>query len=406
MFTETTATKKVVGLNKRIRLLAGGTSASKTISVLLYLIARAQSDKTPTLTSVVSESFPHLKRGAMRDFLNILQTHNYYVDSRWNKSDYTYTFETGSKIEFFSADMPSKVRGPRRDRLFCNEVNNIAKESWEQLLLRTREFAIADWNPTTDFFMYEDYGLHDEHDVPYADDVDTDFLILTYKDNESLEPAIVNEIEKRQINKQWFRVYGEGKRGEVEGKIFKGWKLIDDIPHEARLERRGLDFGYTNDPTVIVNIYYYNGGYILDEVVYRTGMLNKDIGDMLLAQPSPNTLTIADSAEKKSIDEIAMRGIPIIGVIKRPGYVRRNSENSLIDWVQTQQISITKRSTNLIKSYRNFMWATDKEGNFLNEYDHFWSDGMMATIYGLSNFQPQPDSTELATSGNITSLWG
>lgn len=404
-FSATTATKKVIGLNKRIRLLAGGTSASKTISVLLYLIAKSQTDKTPTLTSIVSESFPHLKRGAMRDFLNILQAHNYYDDTRWNKSDYTYTFETGSKIEFFSADMPSKVRGPRRDRLFCNEVNNIAKESWEQLLLRTREFAIADWNPTTDFFMYEDYGLHDEHDVPYADDADTDFLILTYKDNESLEPAIVGEIEKRQINKQWFRVYGEGKRGEVEGKIFKGWKIIEDIPHEARLERRGLDFGYSNDPTVIVNIYYYNGGYILDEVVYRTGMLNKDIGDMLLAQTNPSTLTIADSAEKKSIDEIAMRGIPMIGVIKRPGYVRRGSENSLIDWVQTQQVSITKRSTNLIKSYRNFMWQTDKEGNFTNEYDHFWSDGMMATIYGLSNFQPQPESKEVVTSGNITSLW-
>ena len=404
-FSATTATKKVIGLNKRIRLLAGGTSASKTISVLLYLIAKSQTDKTPTLTSIVSESFPHLKRGAMRDFLNILQAHNYYDDNRWNKSDYTYTFETGSKIEFFSADMPSKVRGPRRDRLFCNEVNNIAKESWEQLLLRTREFAIADWNPTTDFFMYEDYGLHDEHDVPYADDADTDFLILTYKDNESLEPAIVGEIEKRQMNKQWFRVYGEGKRGEVEGKIFKGWKIIEDIPHEARLERRGLDFGYSNDPTVIVNIYYYNGGYILDEVVYRTGMLNKDIGDMLLAQANPSTLTIADSAEKKSIDEIAMRGIPMIGVIKRPGYVRRGSENSLIDWVQTQQVSITKRSTNLIKSYRNFMWQTDKEGNFTNEYDQFWSDGMMATIYGLSNFQPQPESKEEITSGNITSLW-
>jgi phage terminase large subunit len=137
MFAATTATKRVIKLDKRIRLLAGGTSASKTISILLYLIARAQSDKTPTLTSIVSESFPHLKRGCIRDFLTILQTHNYYDDNRWNKSDFTYTFETGSKIEFFSADMPSKVRGPRRDRLFVNEANNVARESWEQLLLRT-----------------------------------------------------------------------------------------------------------------------------------------------------------------------------------------------------------------------------------------------------------------------------
>jgi phage terminase large subunit len=404
MFTETTATRKVISLHKRIRLLAGGTSASKTISILLYLIAKAQTDRVSTLTSVVSESFPHLKRGAIRDFLNILQTHNYFDDSRWNKSDYVYTFETGSKIEFFSADMPSKVRGPRRDRLFVNEANNVAKESWEQLLLRTREFALADWNPVTDFYMYEDYGLHDD-DNPRADDPDTDFLILTYKDNESLEAAIVNEIEKRRINRQWFRVYGEGKRGEVEGKIFKNWKIIDEIPHEARLERRGLDFGYSNDPTVIVNIYYYNGGYILDEVVYRTGMFNSNIADMLLAQEHPNVLTIADSAEQKSIDEIAARGIPIIGVIKRPGYVRHNSENSLIDWVQTQQMSITKRSTNLIKSYRNFMWQTDKEGKFLNEYDHFWSDGMMATIYGLSNFMPRSEDTAIVTANNVSQYW-
>lgn len=405
-FLETTATTKVKRLNKRVRLLAGGTSASKTISVLLYLIAKAQTDKAPTLTSVVSESFPHLRKGAMRDFLNILQTHGYYEDGRWSKSEYTYTFETGSKLEFFSADMPSKVRGPRRDRLFVNEANNVHKESWEQLLLRTREFAIADWNPVSSFYMYDDYGLHDEGGTPYADDEDADFLILTYKDNESLEPAIVNEIEKRRINKQWFKVYGEGKRGEVEGKIFTGWQIIDEIPHEARLERRGLDFGYSNDPTAIVDIYYYNGGYIIDEVVYRTGMLNKDIADLLLAQPHPSTLVIADSAEQKSIDEIAMRGIPMIGVQKRPGYVRRNSENSLIDWVQTQQISITKRSTNLIKSYRNFMWQTDKDGKLLNEYDHFWSDGMMATIYGLSNFQPrEEDASELELTGNVSSYW-
>lgn len=405
-FLETTATKKVKRLNKRIRLLAGGTSASKTISTLLYLIAKCQHDTKPTLTSVVSESFPHLRRGAMRDFLNIMEQHGYFIDSAWSKTDYTYTFETGSKLEFFSADQPSKVRGPRRDRLYVNEANNVPKEAWEQLLFRTREFAIADWNPVSDFYMYEDYDLHDEGEPGSGDDR-VDFLILTYKDNEALETAIIEDIERKAAsNRQWGKVYAEGKRGELEGKVFTNWKMIDELPHEARLERRGLDFGYSNDPTVIVNVYYYNGGYILDEVVYRTGMLNKDIADVLLAQEQPSTLTIADSAEQKSIDEIASRGVPIIGVIKRPGYVRRNSQNSLIDWVQTQKISITKRSTNLIKSYRNFMWQTDKEGKLLNEYDHYWSDGMMATIYGLSNFQPRPDEAEpVVQYANPSAYW-
>jgi phage terminase large subunit len=389
-FRETTATVKVKQMRKRIRLLAGGTSASKTISVLLYLIAKCQYDKTPTLTSVVSESFPHLRRGAMRDFLNIMQQHSYFKDELWSKTDFTYTFETGSKLEFFSADQPSKVRGPRRDRLFINEANNVPKEAWEQLLLRTKEFAIADWNPVADFYMYEDYGLVDEPEegvAPHAADPDTDFIILTYKDNEALDAAIVGEIEKRRINKQWFKVYGEGKRGEVEGKIFTGWKVIDEVPHEARLERRGLDFGYSNDPTALVDIYYYNGGYIVDEQLYRKGMHNKDIADKINSLPEPQTLVIADSAEPKSIDEIANYGCNITGVEKK-GYGGKTFTNAIIDYVQSQKMSITSRSSNVRKSYDNFMWKTDKEGHILNEYDHYWSDGMMAVAYAMDSLRP------------------
>lgn len=402
-FTATTATKKVLTAKKRIRLLAGGTSASKTISILLYLIDRAQSDKTPTLTSVVSQSVPHLKRGAIRDFLNIMQEHNYFNDDLWNKSESTYSFETGSQLEFFSSDIPSKVRGPRRHRLFVNEANNVDKESWDQLLLRTSDFAFADWNPTSDFYMYDDYGLQDDPQAS-STDPDVDFLIMTYKDNEALSPSIVQEIEKRQHNRSWWRVYGEGRRGEVEGKIFVGWKIVSDIPHEARLVRRGLDFGYSNDPSVLADIYYYNGGYIADEVLYRKGMHNKDIADLINSQPNPTILTIADSAEPKSIDELRNYGCSVTGVIKRPGYVQRGSENSDIDWVQSQRMSITSRSTNLIKSYNNFMWETDREGKILNTYDHFWSDGMMAIIYAMTSLH-QPDEDDLVeTKTPSTSL--
>ena len=253
MYQQTTATNKIIALKKRIRAVAGGTSASKSISILLYLIARAQSDKNPTLTSIVSESFPHLKKGVMRDFLYIMQEHKYYDDNRWNRTDYTYTFETGSKIEFFSVDQPSKVRGPRRDRLFINEANNTPYEAFDQLEVRTKEFVFLDWNPTNEFWFYSDV-LNKRDDV--------DFLTLTYKDNEALPQSIVESIEKRRSNKSWWLVYGEGKLGEVDGKIYKDWQIIDEIPHEARLERYGLDFGYANDPTVIVAIYRYNGGYI------------------------------------------------------------------------------------------------------------------------------------------------
>lgn len=378
MYQLTTATKKIARLNKRIRGIAGGTSAGKTISTLQYLIDDAQSDTAPTLTSVVSESFPHLRRGAMRDFLNIMQSHNYYDEARWSKTDYTYTFETGSKLEFFSADQPSKVRGPRRDRLFVNEANNIPEETWTQLLVRTKQYAIADWNPTNEFWFYD--MLHDRDDI--------DFITLTYKDNEALATEIVKEIEARKNNKAWWQVYGLGQLGEVEGKVYTNWRIIDDIPHEARLERRGLDFGYSNDPTSIVDIYYYNGGYILDEQLYQKGMSNKQIADVLKNLPKPETLIIADSAEPKSIDELKLYGINVSPALKGQGSILQG-----IQYVQDQQISITKRSVNGIKEYRNYMWKTDKEGRILNVPEDIWNHFMDAIRYALSSFNVSTNIT-------------
>lgn len=376
MYSETTATKKIKALNQRIRAVCGGTSASKTISILLYLIAKAQHDKTPTLTSVVSESFPHLKRGAMRDFQNIMEAHGYFNPDSWNKTDYTYTFETGSKLEFFSADQPGKVRGPRRDRLFINEANNIPYEAYDQLTVRTKEFILLDWNPTTEFWFYDQVlGQRD----------DVDFITLTYKDNEALAPEIVQDIESHKNNKNWWKVYGEGQLGEVEGRIYTGWKLdVDEIPHEARLIRRGLDFGYAKDPAALIDIYEYNGGYILDELFVRTGMLNRDIASHILAQPDPNVLTIADSAEPKSIDEMKEYGVNITGSNKGPG-----SRNQGIQFVQGLKISVTKRSLNLKKAYNNYMWKTDKDGHILPEPDHFLSDAMDAVRYGLESTRPR-----------------
>lgn len=395
MYVETTATKKIKGTSKRIRAIAGGTSASKTISILLYLIAKAQSDKTPTLTSVVSESFPHLRRGAMRDFLNIMQEHGYYNDDLWSKTDYTYTFETGSKLEFFSADQPSKVRGPRRDRLFVNEANNIPLEAWEQLLIRTREFAFADWNPVAEFWMYEDY-------IGKRDDVE--FIILTYRDNEALDKNIVAEIESRKANRNWWLVYGEGQLGEAEGRIYKDWQIIDEIPHEAQLVRRGLDWGFSNDPTSVVDIYRYNGGFIASERLYRKGMLNNDIAAFLGNLDSPSTLLMADSSEPKSIADIASYNIPILGVIKK-GVKDKSYLRYSIEYVQQQKISVTKSSLNLIKEYRNYLWMTDKDGHIINEPTPGNDHALDALRYAFDGLRPREDEDEEATSGNITSMW-
>lgn len=375
MYQQTTATKKIKSMTKRVRAVAGGTSASKTISILLYLIAKAQSDEKPTLTSVVSESFPHLRKGAMRDFLNIMQEHEYFDDNRWSKTDYTYTFETGSKLEFFSADQPSKVRGPRRDRLFINEGNNVHKEAFEQLLIRTKEFCYVDWNPTNTFYMYEEY-------IDTRDDVD--FIILTYKDNEALDQQIVEEIERRKGNKQWWRVYGEGLLGEAEGRIFTGWDTVDEIPENARLVRRGLDFGYSNDPTAIIDIWYIDGTYILDEQLYRKGLTNKQIADIINNLEEPGTLIMCDSAEPKSIDELKLYGVNAMAVAKGAGSV-----NQGIQYVQEQKIRYTKRSLNLQKEYRNYLWDEDKEGNVTNKPIDIFNHLLDALRYGFEGLRPK-----------------
>lgn len=369
-------------MKKRIRAVQGGTSASKTISILLYLIARAQSDTKPTLTSIVSESFPHLKRGAIRDFVMIMEEHNYFKEPRWNRTDYTYTFETGSKIEFFSADQPGKVRGPRRDRLFINEANNVPYEAFDQLEVRTKEFIFLDWNPTNEFWYYDQV----------ANRTDVEHLILTYKDNEALSKEIIDSIEQRKNRKGWWKVYGEGLLGEVEGKIYKGWEILEELPRFARLERRGLDFGYSNDPSAVIDIYYADGGYIWDEVLFTKGLSNKRIADTILAQET-QCLVVADSAEPKSIDEIKSYGVNIVGADKGKDSVAQG-----IQLIQDQKIAITKRSINAIKEYRNYLWKTDKDGKILNIPEHEFSHAMDAGRYAMVSLISTPKVKMVASA--------
>jgi len=370
LYQKTTATTKILNLSKRIRGISGGTSASKTISILLWLIDYAQSSKNEVI-SVVSETFPHLKRGAIRDFQNIMEGHNYWKVKNWNKTDSIYTFETGSRIEFFSADQPGKVRGPRRQVLFINEANNVSYETYTQLEIRTEKIVWLDWNPVQEFWWYEE--VQPKQDV--------DFMILTYKDNEALGDEMIKALEVRKHNKNWWRVYGEGLLGEAEGRIYRDWAIIDsmpDFPHEAKLWRYGLDWGYSNDPAAAVAIYKYDGGYILDEVLYQTRLSNAEIIDMF--KNMDRKLIIADSAEPKSIADFKLAGLMI-----QPSEKGKDSVLNGIQFVQDQRISVTKRSLNLIKEYRNYLWETDKDGKIINEPSDMFNHLMDACRYAIAS---------------------
>lgn len=370
-------------LKKRIRAVAGGTSASKTISILVWIIDYGQSTENQIIT-VVAESHPHLQLGAIRDFQSIMKSNGYWDDNRWNETKHIYTFPGGTFVEFMSFDKFGKAHGPRRDVLFINEANNIPYLIADQLITRTRKIVWMDWNPSEEFYFYTEM-------LPNRTDID--FITLTYLDNEALDDISKMEIESHKNNKQWWTVYGLGQLGVIESRIYTNWQFIEDVPHEARLKRRGLDFGYTNDPTVIEDIYEYNGGYITDEQLYRKGLSNKAIADFILNLPEPQTLVIADSAEPKSIDEIRSYGVNIVGAKKGKGSVYQG-----IQYVQDQKISVTKRSVKTIKAYRNYLFYVDKDGRITNDPDdsnHEWSNPMDAIRYGLNmSIKPKTDEKE------------
>ena len=389
-FSETTALRKVLNMKSRVRVVQGGARAGKSIAILLILIDMAQTQKNKTI-SVVSETVPHLRRGVMRDFINIMMQQGYFKTANWNKSNYIYTFETGSFIEFFSADSPDKVRGPARDILFINECNNVPYETYTQLTIRTSEFIYLDYNPVSEFWVHEHVITKPNHD----------FEILTYKDNEGLPQSIVDELESRKDNKAFWRIYGLGLIGESEANVYNGWLAIDAVPHEARLVKRGLDFGYTNDPSGIIDVYEYNGGFIFDEQLYQKGMSNKALADFIQSLPSPQTLVIGDSSEPKSIDELRLYGVNILGANKGPGSI-----NQGINFIQGQKISYTKRSTNLAKEYRNYMWLKDKSTDqYINKAQDFMNHLLDPARYALESYVAKDYEEEQDfNTGNIDSL--
>jgi len=368
MFRKTTAIKKILNLKKRIKIIQGGTSAGKTFGILPVLIDRAARTEGIEI-SVVAETIPHLRRGALKDFLKIMKWTGRFFEDRFNKSLLRYEFANGSVIEFFSADDSSKLRGARRDILYINECNNVTFDAYNELAIRTRKEVYLDFNPANEFWVHTEL----------KDEPDSDFLILTYKDNEALDQSIVEQIEKNRDKAKtssywanWWKVYGEGQLGMLEGVVFSNWKIIDTIPKEARLLGIGLDFGYTNDPTAVIEVYAYNGQRIVNQIVYQNGLVNSEIAKRL----PKNVIVYADSSEPKSIEEIRRLGITIKGVTKG-----KDSINYGIDVMQRQDYLVTSQSVDLIKELRSYIWDTDKTGRRLRKPIDFNNHAIDALRY-------------------------
>ena len=388
-FRYTTAIKKLRTLSKRIKKIPGGTSAGKTFGILPILIDRATRQKGLEI-SVVSESLPHLRKGAMKDFLKIMKATGRYIDANWSRTLLTYSFVNGSYIEFFSADQEDKVRGPRRNILYINECNNLKFETYHQLAIRTDVEIWLDYNPTHEFWAHTEL----------KDDEDVEEMVLTYKDNEGLADSIIREIEKatkkafidpsrpieslfddNNIKSQywanWWRVYGLGLTGSLEGVIFSNWSQVPSVPKDAQLLGYGMDFGFTNDPTALIAVYRIDGRIVLDELIYNTGLLNSDIiREMKLLGIDPRALIYADSAEPKTIEEIRRSGFNIQPTVKGADSITFG-----ISILQEQSILITSNSVNLIKELRNYTWDRDKNGATLNKPIDDWNHAIDAVRY-------------------------
>jgi phage terminase large subunit len=381
---QTIALKKLRKLDKRIRIIKGGTSASKTISILCLLIDYAIKNEGKEI-SVVSESIPHLRRGALKDFLGILNGLNRYKDNQFNKSTLKYTFTNGSYIEFFSTDQPDKLRGARRTDLYINECNNVPFDAYTQLAIRTSGTVWLDYNPSNLFWV----------DKELIGKEDTDYITLTYKDNDALPESIVKEIEKAKEKAKtstywanWWRVYGLGETGSLEGVCIPDWKEIDTIPNEARLLAYGMDFGYSVDPTTLIALYKWNDAYIYDEVLYKKGMLNRDIS-RFLSQLDIKENIVADSAEPKSIAELQGYGHSVYGVSKG-----RDSVVYGLNLINQNEIYVTARSKNLKRELAGYVWAKDKEGNQLQKPTGEHPDCIDAARYVLTDQLENPNKGE------------
>ena len=333
----------------------GSSRSSKTYNIVLFLCLHLL-EHANTRLSVVRKTLPAIRGSVLYDFKDILVRLGIWADANFNKSEMIYTFPNGSFVEFFSTDQEQKLRGRKRDILFVNEANELSFVEWQQLAMRTAQFKILDYNPS----FSEDHWinkLNEESGVYH--------FITTYRDNPFLEQTIIDEIESLQTKSPTlWQIYGLGKRALVEGIVFPRIEQVAEFPDWCKSEFIGIDFGYTNDPTAIVKVGYAVNAddeecLFINEICYRTRMTTGDICDAL--RPYRNMTIDAESADPRLIDEIHKSGARIYPVKKGTGSIEAG-----ISRMQTFRIYVTARSLNVLKEFRNYTYAQDKDGRWLN----------------------------------------
>lgn len=360
---------------KRRIFLEGGTATSKTYSVMQFLVFVLSSSKEPILATVTSESLPHLKRGAIRDFLAIMGDE--LEEKCWNRTDYIYTWRNGSKVEFVSGDHPEKFTGGRRHILFCNELNNIGRDVYREADLRTFRFTIGDWNPYHEFWFHDEGMGHQRANVFVGG--------LTYRDTpEIVSQATIQVIESyKDKDPNYYRVHGLGLLGKLEGLVHPNFEQCDQLPDGFAFY--GLDYGFTTDPTAIVKNVIVGDRLYSQELVYEWGLTNDDIAQALMLHKVGRSPIYPDPNERKSAEELRRKGFNVIDIEK--AFVRMKYR---IQRVNQYYQYWTKDSLNAIKEQRNYRYLEDREhaGGFRDDVTHQWSHAMSARQFAVAGLRP------------------
>ena len=349
----TVVLQKNLNATTRIVVNQGGTRSSKTYSLAQLIILRALQEQGKVYT-ICRKTLPALKGTAYRDFFNILEEHNLYNPNNHNKSELTYKLNK-NEIEFISVDMPQKIRGRKRNILWLNEANEFSFEDWVQLSLRTTENIYLDFNPSDPYSWIYDNVMNRE---------DCTFIKSTYLDNPFLPDETIKEIERlRDLDSNYWKIYGLGDMAQPTETIFRQFEIANNVPTEAKLVALGLDWGYSNDPTAIVEVFKLNDDLYINELIYSKGLTNQDIAQKLRElNITRQTEIIADSAEPKSIEELHRLGFNIKGAKKGA-----DSINMGIDILRRFKLHITKSSTNALNEFKYYKWLTDKNGHIVNK---------------------------------------
>lgn len=343
--------KHLLKSNKKIIIEQGGARSGKTYNILLWIVAVYCNQNSGKVITICRKTFPAIRSTVMRDFIDILRKHHIYDPESHNRSNHEYWLYD-NLVEFISLDQAQKVRGRKRDLLFINEANELSYEDWQQLIFRTTGRIIIDYNPADEYhWIYEKV-------IPRED---AEFHRTTFMDNPFLEQSIIDEIKRlKDLDPNYWRVYGLGLQGSNEDNVFNNFEMIDNIPESAKLVSYGLDFGYSIDPTAVVGVYKHDDSLYLKEIMYEKGLTNQDVAEKLKPIIERNEL-ICDSAEPKSIEELYRMGIN-----SKPATKGRDSIQNGIDILKRHKIYIENSSLNLIKEFKNYKWQVDKNGKKLN----------------------------------------